>query len=463
MPAPRLPTAQPNRPLILGALSTAVFMVLLNLTVVNVNLPDIQRSLHTDTAGLEWVVNAYTLPLACLLMLAGSLGDRIGRKPVLLVGLGIFALGSLVCALAPSIGVLLAGRLLQGVGAATVLPSSLAIISAVYPDPRERAQAIGVWAGMNGLALAAGPLVGGVLGDRFGWPSVFLINVPVGMLAVTVGALALPPSAPAPDDRPGIDPAGQLLTLVWIGALTFALIESAHYGWTSPLIAGLLIAAALGCAGFILLEQRVAQPMVPLRFFRVRSFTGANLVGASIFFALQGALFFLSIYFQDVQHRSAIEAGLRLSPVTAAFMVMAPIAGRLAGRFGPRLPITVGLVFSGAGLLLLHGLMPSTPYADVWWRLLLVGVGFALTLAPMTAAVLSSVPVRRAGTASAIHTAARQTGGLFGVAVLGAIAGGARDFTAGMDIAFVVGGCVVLGAVLITLALIRSNPRPSAR
>ena len=465
--------------LTLGSLSLAVFMVLLNVTMVNVNLPDIQRSLGTDITGLEWVVNAYTLPLATLLLAAGTLADIYGRKRLFLISLVLFTVGSIVCTLAPNTGTLLVGRALQGIGAAAVLPGSLAIITHTYPDPSARARAIGVWSGATGLALAAGPLIGGVLGERFGWPSIFAVNIPVGILAIIACARILAETPTAPDARRSLDPVGQVLTIGWIAGLTFALIEGNNRGWHSSLIIGALLGAGVGLFAFIVIEIRREYPMVPLRFFRNPTFVAANLVGFAIFFALQGGVFFLSLYFQNVQGDSAVQAGLLLTPLNAAFMVISPAAGVIAARLGLRLPMVAGCVLTGAGLVLLYDLGPSTSYASSWWRLLLFGVGFALTLTPMTAAILASVPAAQAGTAAAVHTTVRQVGGLMGVAVLTVFAS-AREasvlstshasgsavrsvrqaaFASGMDAALVGAGAVTLAAALVALAFVRAPAR----
>jgi DHA2 family methylenomycin A resistance protein-like MFS transporter len=459
-----------RRVLTLAALSLAVFTVLLNVTVVNVNLPDIQRSLHTDVAGLEWVVNAYTLPLATLLLAAGSLGDRYGRKRIFLLSLVVFSLGSGLCSVARSLDVLLAGRALQGIGAAAVLPGSLAIISVVYPNPRQRATAIGIWGGANGLALATGPLIGGLLGDRFGWESVFLLNVPVGLLAVVAGWLLIR-EAEGRGPRSALDPPAQVLTILWIAALTFALIQGNSWGWSSPRILLALALALVGFAVFLAVESRTSQPMVPLGFFRSPTFSAANTVGFAIFFALQAAIFFLSLFLQEVQGDSPVEAGLRLTPLTGAFMLISPLAGSIAGRLGSRVPMVIGLLLTTAGLFLLSSLTPHTPYSTAWWRMAILGIGFALTLAPMTAAILASVPPARAGTGSAIHTAARQVGGLLGIAALGAIAGSqgamspthgppgsaAAIFAQGMDVALFTAGLVTLAAAAVALAFVRAG------
>jgi EmrB/QacA subfamily drug resistance transporter len=448
-------------------------MVLLNITVVNVNLPDIQRSLRTDSAGLEWIVNAYNLSLVTLLIAGGTLGDIYGRKRVFLTGLAVFLVGSVICTQARSTEILLVGRVLQGAGAATVQPNSLAIITQTFADPAARARAIGVWSGVNGLALGSGPLIGGFLGSRFGWPSIFAVNIPIGLLAIAASLWILVEVSADPEARRSLDPRGQLLTIVWVAALTFGLIEGNALGWQSPIVLGSLLLAAAGFAAFVGLERSEAHPMVPLWFFRNPKFVAANTVGFAMFFGYQGGVFFLSLFFQEVQGASSIDAGFKLTPLNAAFIVITPLAGALAARFGPRLPLVMGSVIAGSGFLLLYNLEPSTGYGTSWWRLVLFGVGFALALPPMVAAVLATVPAGRAGAAAAVHNAVRQFGGLVGVAVMGLIAGARPGaalptaakaaFTSGIASALVTAGILSLIAAAVAFFFVRTSPVATPR
>lgn len=442
-------------------------MVLFNITVVNVNLADIQRSLHTDSTGLEWIVNAYNLSLATLLIAGGTLGDIFGRKRVFLTGLGIFVLGSVVCSQAESTTTLMIGRALQGAGAATVQPNSLAIITQTFADPAARARAIGVWSGVNGLALGSGPLIGGLLASRFGWPSIFAVNIPIGLLAIAASLWILVDVPADPEARRSLDPRGQVLTIAWIASLTFGLIEGSALGLGSPLVLGSFLLSAAGLTAFIVFERSEAHPMVPLWFFRNPTFVAANTVGFAMFFAYQGGVYFLSLFFQEVQGASVINTGLKLTPLNAAFVVITPLAGALAARFGPRFPLVAGSLLAAFGFLLLYNLAPSTSYAMSWWRLLLFGIGFALTLPPMVTAVLASVPAGRAGAAAAVNNAVRQFGGLVGVAVMGVIAGarpvGALQgaaraaFASGIASSLVTAGILGLVAALVALLFIRSG------
>ena len=397
----------------------ALFMVMLDNTVVNVALPAIQEDLGSRVSGLQWIVNAYTLLFASLMLTGGTLGDLYGRKRIFQAGLLTFAAGSLCCALAPSVIFLVMARGLQGIGAAALLPGTLAILTNTFPDPSERARAIGLWAGVSGLALAAGPVVGGLLVDSFGWQSVFILNVPVGIVAFVVAARVVQESA-----RPGgrqVDLPGQALAVVTLGSLTYALIEGNDHGWSSPLIVSLLVTAAVGLVAFLVVERRSADPMLKLEFFRNPTFSASVAVAGLAFFGMFATFFFLSLYFQEIHGYSAVEAGLRFLPVTAAIIVTAPQAGKVAGRIGSRIPMAGGMMLAGLGLLLLTRIQPETGYGLVWWNLLMLGVGVGFTMTPMTAAVMGAVPGARAGMASAVANTVREVGGVFGVALLGAI------------------------------------------
>jgi MFS transporter, DHA2 family, methylenomycin A resistance protein len=407
----------------IGSMCLAMFMVLLDNTVVNVALPSISEDVGSSVSGLQWIVNAYTLLFASLMLTAGTLGDLYGRKRVVLGGLGLFTLASVLCGLAPSVELLVAARALQGVGAAALLPTTLAIITATFPDRRERAQAIGIWAGVSALALAAGPVVGGVLVDSLGWQSIFFVNLPVGVAAYAVARRVVRGDGgrrPAGSGR-RVDLPGQLLAVAALGSVTFALIEGPGRGWGSPLIAGLLAVAAVAGAAFLAVERRSPDPMLPLRLFRDRTFSAAVAVAGLAFFGVLSMLFFLSLFFQNVQGYSALETGLRFLPLEGAIVVVAPLAGRVAGRVGSRWLMAAGMGMAGAALLLLVRLQPGTEYAGVWWNLTLLGVGMGITMAPATAAIMGSVESGRAGVASAVSNTSRQVGAVFGIAVLGAV------------------------------------------
>lgn len=395
----------------------ALFMVMLDSTVVNLALPTIQRDLGASMSELQWIVDAFVLALASLLLTGGTLGDMFGRRKAFIAGVALFTGGSVVCALAPSTTVLILARLLQGVGGAMMMPSTLSILTNTFPDARERARAIGMWAGISGLALAIGPLVGGWMVDNLGWQSIFWINVPVGALAVVLGLRFVPESA----DRAGrgLDLAGQATAVIGLGALTYAFIEANTYGWTSARILVSFAAAAVSLVAFILIESRGRTPLLQLEFFRDWTFTGANLVGVIVSFGFFGVVFFLSLFLQNVQGYSPTEAGALQLPSTLGVMAAAIVSGRVVGRIGARAPITLGLLLAGTGLLFLTGIQPDTAYSSFWYWLLLMGLGIGLIMSPMTSAIMGTVPPARAGMASATSNTMRQVGSVFGIAVLG--------------------------------------------
>lgn len=405
--------------LTLGAMCFALFMAMLDNTVVNVALPSIQRHLGSGVSGLQWIIDAYTLVFASFMLSGGTLGDIFGRKRFFLIGLSVFTAGSLLCGLAPSLSVLIAGRAVQGLGAAALLPGTLSILTNTFHDPRERAQAIGIWAGVSGLALALGPLVGGALVDRFGWQSVFFLNVPIGVIALVVALLAVNESK-SPEGR-RLDLPGQVLAIVALGSLTYALIEANNYGWTSPTILGLFVTAAVGMAVFLWVEVRSPSPMLQLKFFRDPTFAAAVACAGLISFGMFGMFFFMSLFFQWVQGYTPFQAGLRTLPATGMIVIVAPLAGRIAGRIGSKLPMAVGLAMNAAAMCIFTTIDAGTSYAHIWPPLLMAGVGMSLVMTPMTAAVMGAVPRERAGMASATSNASREVGGVFGIALLGAI------------------------------------------
>jgi len=405
--------------LTLGAMCFALFMAMLDNTVVNVALPSISADLGSGISGLQWIVDAYTLVFATLILTGGTLGDILGRKRCFLAGLLVFTAGSLLCALAPSLSALVAGRAVQGLGAALLMPGTLAILTNTFVDPKERAQAIGIWAGVSGLALAMGPVVGGLLVDSLGWQSVFYLNVPIGVIALVVVLLAVKESR-HPEGR-RLDLPGQVLAIVALGTLTYALIEANTYGWTSALILTLYVVAAVSIAGFIVVERRSSSPMLDLHFFRDPTFTAGAVCAAVISFGMFGMFFFLSLFLQSVQGFTPLEAGIRTLPCTAMIVLFAPLAGRAAGSIGSRLPMTLGLAANALSLFLFTQVQADTAYGSIWPILCLAGFGIAIVMTPMTAAIMGAVPRERAGMASATTNASREIGGVFGIALLGAV------------------------------------------
>jgi EmrB/QacA subfamily drug resistance transporter len=407
--------------LTLGACCLGLFMVMLDNTIVNVALPSIQRDLGAGVSGLQLVVDAYVLVFASLLLTAGSLGDRFGRRRVFRAGLVVFTASSALCGLAPSLPALVGGRALQAVGGAALLPSTLAILTTTFPDPRERVQAIGLWSGMSAMALAAGPVLGGLLTDALGWRWVFYVNLPVGVAAFLVAGRVIAESRNPAAGR--LDLPGLVLGGVGLGAVTFALIEGNQRGWRSPVILALLLLGAMALVAFLLVEACRRAPMLALHVFRDPSFSSANAVALLVGFALLGFVFFNTLYFQAVHGWSPLQAGLRSLPTTLAVVVSAPLAGRLAARFGYRVPVVAGLLLGATALLLLTGIDVGTPYAALWWKLAMLGAGFGLAISPSVAAAVAAMPGAQAGVASAVANTSRQVGGALGVAVLGAVAG----------------------------------------
>lgn len=459
--SPAVVGSRSNRTALLVVTCLGQFMVLLDNTIVGAALPDMQHRLHAQLTGLQWIVDAYVLLVAMLLLSGGIFADRFGRKRVYLTGVAVFTTASALCSLAPSIGWLVAGRVLQGIGAAALSPASLALLAAAYPAPQERIKAIGLWAGFSGIGLAAGPVAGGVLTEAFGWPAIFLVNLPIGVVLLLLGLRSLEetrnPSAPA------IDVPGTALSVLGVGALTYGLIEGGARGWTSPVILGAFTAAVILLAAFVAVEARRFAPMLPLRLFRRRLFTVSNTAMVVVGFALMGSSFFFSQFFVYVQGSSILRAGLQTLPVSLGMVIVSPYAGRLAARYGFRGVVTTGLALAGLGLLALGTVHAATGYGNVWWRLGVVGIGFALTLSPLTGAAIQAVSPQEGGLASGISSTTRQIGAVLGVAVLGAVVrtrqSGGASFETGLNTAFLTAGAITLATAVFTgLWLARSKP-----
>ncbi len=406
------------------AVSLGYFMVILDATAVNLALPALRQDLGGGITGLQWVIDGYTLAFAALLLSAGVAGDRFGARRVFLAGLAVFTAASAGCTLAPAIGVLVLIRLVQGAAAALLVPSSLSLLQASYPDRARRARAVGLWGGIGGLAAASGPVLGGGLTAAVSWRLVFAVNVPVGLLAawLTVRSVAAPGGS---GDRRG-DPVGQLTAIVALTALTAGLIEAGPHGWASwPVAAGLVIAAAAG-AGFVAGQRRARSPMVPLALLRRPALSGGSVVGLLINLGFYGQLFAYSLYLQQVRGDSPLIAGLSLLPEAVAVPVAAVLSGRLTSRRGPRVTMITGLMLGSAGLLGLIVTARGTPYWALVVPMLAAGSGMALTMPAATTAVMDAAPASRGGTAAGLINTARQVGGALGVAVAGALVSGAR-------------------------------------
>ncbi|MFE2869143.1 MFS transporter [Embleya sp. NPDC059259] len=408
----------PRKGLILATLCIALFVAMLDNVVVSNALPSIDRDLDAGVSGLQWVMEGYSLVFAALLLTGGTLGDRYGRRRVFLIGLGVFTAGSIACALAGSLPALIAGRAIQGVGGALLLPGSMSIIRHVFTDERERARAIGIWSGVSGAGLALGPAIGGPLVDAFGWASVFWINVPVGVAGILVGSWVLPEFA---ERRGRFDLPGLLLGVPAVGALVFALIEGPAQGWTSTRVLGAAALAAVALIAFVGVELRVAQPMLDLGFLRDWVIGAALWGGFAVSFGMFGALFFLGLYMQDVLGYTPTRAGFASLPSTLAIMIAAPISGQLAGRIGPRVPLVTGLTLCGVALGGLSFYGKDASYLEFFWVLPFLGAGMGLCFTPISVAVMSRVEPARAGMASAVTNTARELGGVVGIAALGAV------------------------------------------
>jgi EmrB/QacA subfamily drug resistance transporter len=403
----------------LAAMCFALFMIMLDNTVVNVALPSIQRDLHASLSGLEWTVNAYTLTFAVLLVTGGRLGDIFGRRRMFLFGVVAFATSSALIGFAPTQGLLVGGRALQGIGAAFMMPATLSIISDAFP-PAERGRAIGMWAGVSALALAIGPVVGGFLTEYVSWRAIFFLNLPVAAAAVAVTLFATRESRDETIER-SVDFPGMAAISVGLTGLILGLIESNQWGWGSSRIIGLFALSAIAFIAFVAIETRSKAPMVDFSFFKSRTFLGANLVAIVISFAMLAQFFFIALYMQNILHYGALDAGIRFLPSTLMIVVIAPIAGRLSDRIGPKPLMLAGLVLIALSLLLQSQIDDTSTYGTLLPAFVVLGVGIALTMSPMSTAAMNSVNIAKAGVASGILSMSRMVGGSLGVAVTGAL------------------------------------------
>jgi EmrB/QacA subfamily drug resistance transporter len=406
----------------LGAMCFALFMVMLDNTVVNVALPSIQKDLGSSISGLEWTVNAYTLSFAVLLVTGGRLGDIFGRRRMFLFGVVAFGLSSAFIGLSQSDAWLVAGRAAQGVGAAFMMPATLSIISNAFP-PQERGKAIGTWAGVSAMALAIGPVVGGFLVENVSWQSIFFLNVPVAILAVFVTLAATRESRDETSTHQ-VDIPGVLTISVALGALVLALVEGNSWGWGSAAVIGLLAVSAAATVAFVYAELRSPEPMVDFAFFRSKSFLGANLVAFIVSFGMLAMFFFLALYMQNVKGYSPLETGIRFLPSTAVIIVAGPIAGRLTDRIGPKPLMTAGLLMVAASMFWQGHLTADTSYGFLVGAFVLMGLGMGLVMSPMSTAAMNAVEHTKAGVASGILSMSRMVGGTFGVAAMGALVTG---------------------------------------
>jgi EmrB/QacA subfamily drug resistance transporter len=415
----RLVTEENSRWWTLGAMCFALFMVMLDNTVVNVSLPSIQRDLHASLSALEWTVNAYTLTFAVLMVTGGRLGDIFGRRTFFLFGVVVFGLSSAAIGFAPNDTMLVAFRAIQGIGAAFMMPATLSIITQAFP-PHQRGTAIGTWAGVSAMALAIGPVVGGFLTQQVSWRAIFFINPPIAVGAVAVTLFAAKNTRDETVDRT-VDYAGIAALTVGLTALVLALVEGNSWGWGSPRIIALFATAVVALAAFVQIERTVKAPMIDFTFFRSRTSLGANLVGFLVTFAMFAQFFFITLYMQNILHYSPIGTGLRFLPSTLVIVVMGPLAGRLTDRVGPRPLMTLGLVLTAAAILLQSRLTVHSGYGLLLPGFILMGAGMGLVMSPMSTAAMNAVDRTKAGAASGVLSMSRMVGSTFGVAVMGAL------------------------------------------
>jgi DHA2 family methylenomycin A resistance protein-like MFS transporter len=435
---------------VLAVMCVGMFLVLLDVTVVNVALPSIATGLGADPGATQWIVDAYAVAIAGLLLTGGTVGDRIGHRRVVLAGLGIFGAASAACGLAAGPGTLIAARAAQGVGAALLLPGSLAVITEAFPGRAARAKALGIWAGVSSLALPAGPLLGGFLVASGGWRLVFLVNVPV-VLAALVAVPRLVAASSGHPDRRGDTP-GAVLAAVGLAAAVFTVIDAGEHGM-GPATVGCLLVAVLCVAAFVVRERHTSAPMLPLDLLRRPAFVGPNLAAGAMNFVVNGMLYVTTLFLQGVQHRGPIAAGVALLPMFLPLAFLAPLAGRLTARFGPRPPLVAGAVVAAAGAAAFGLFRPESGYLALLPAFLGLGIGAGLFTAPVVSAAMAAVP-DRSGLASGINNTARQTGTALGIAAFGAVAGAtaAPDaFVHGVHVLAAIGAAVWLGVAVLVV------------
>ncbi|MEU9114302.1 MFS transporter [Streptomyces sp. NPDC048483] len=449
-----------RRLLVLAICCMSLLIVSLDNTVLNVALPSVQHELGASVSGMQWTIDAYTLVLASLLMLAGSTADRLGRRRIFVVGLVVFSIGSLLCSLAPGLEWLVVFRMVQAVGGSMLNPVAMSIITNTFTEPRERARAIGVWGGVVGISMAAGPVIGGLLVQSVGWRSIFWINVPIGALALFL-TLRYVPESRAPRPR-RVDPVGQLLVIALLGSLTYAIIEAPEAGWASPEILAFVLVALASLAALVRYERRRREPLVDLRFFHSAPFSGATAIAVCAFASLGGFLFMNTLYLQNVRGLSALNAGLYMLPMAGMTGLCALLSGRLVGSRGPRLPLLLAGMFMGASGLLFAVFDAQATTALLFTGYVLFGIGFGLVNAPITNTAVSGMPRTQAGVAAAVASTSRQVGQSLGVAVIGAVlasgawagATGSEFLAAGRPAWWIIAGC---GAAILLLGALTTG------
>ena len=446
----------------LGAVAFGLFMIMLDNTVVNVALPSIQRDLGIGLSELEWIVTGYALAFAVLMLIGGKLGDAYGRRRLFVIGMAIFTLASLWCGLAGSGTELIMARVVQGAGAALMSPATLSIITATFPA-RQRGTAIGIWAGISALALAIGPLTGGLLTEHLSWNWIFFVNVPVGIVGIVASFFLIDESKD--ETHASLDLPGLATSAIGLFALTYGLIEANQYGWGSTRIVGAFVVAALGLGSFLVIERLRRDPMLDLGLFRNRTYVGANIAVLLVALSMFGVFFFVSLYMQNILGFSPVRAGAAFLPMTVLIILIAPLGGRIADRVGSRWLMTSGMLLLTLHLLLFTRLGQSASYlTELLPAFIVGGVGIALVMTPASAAAMKAVSVDKAGVGSAVLNAFRQVGGSVGIALMGAIVaaqvGSKRSpeaFVDGLHSALLVAALIALGGAIVSAALVRNG------
>ena len=445
----------------LAAVSFGLFMIMLDNTVVNVALPAIQEDLGAGLSELQWIVTGYALTFAALMLIGGKLADAYGRRLIFVIGIVIFTAASLWCGLADSGEMLIAARVVQGAGAALMNPATLSIIAATFP-PKQRGMAIGIWAGVSALALAIGPLVGGLLTEQLSWHWIFFVNVPVGVVAIAASFLLITESKD--ETHESLDLPGLGTSALGLFALTYGLIEANTYGWTSARIVGSFAVAVVALFSFVLIERRRRSPMLDLTLFRSGTYTGANVSMLLVALSMFGVFFFVSLYMQNVLGYSAVQAGAAFLPMTVLIILIAPVAGKASDRFGSRWLMTIGMVLLGVQLLYFSQLSTTSDFWNLLPGFILGGFGMAMAMTPTAAAATRAVPVHKSGVGSAVLNAMRQVGGSVGIALMGAIVAdqasgrpGVAGFMAGFERALIVAAVIAFLGSIVAFALVRQE------
>jgi DHA2 family methylenomycin A resistance protein-like MFS transporter len=445
-----------SKPLTLAAMSLGFVVVQLDVTIVNVALPHIGSALGAGVAGLQWVVNAYTLVFAAAILTAGALGDRFGAKRCFLVGFLVFTLASLGCGFAPNLAVLVAARAVQGLGAAILVPCSLALLNHAFHDEHERTKAIGIWAAGASAALAAGPVMGGGLIASIGWRSIFFVNLPLGAIGIWLTWRYAEESTQTRGRA--LDLAGQFIGMFALADLAAAMIEGGAVGWTRPLVLAAFLLFALAAVTFVWIEMKSQAPMLPLSLFKNQTFSATTLIGLLMNTAFYGLIFMLSLYFQQVKHYTPLATGMAFLPMTVIVLLANLSVGPIAKRIGLRAPILIGQALLATGCLALVGISQNTSYSALSVQLLAMGAGVGLTVPPMTSALLGTVGAKLSGVASGVLNASRQAGSVIGVALFGSLIEQQRPFIPGIRAALMISVGVLLAGCL-SAFLIRPEER----